>query len=202
MLKQYTEKESALDNCWGFVVGTVRPVCRPSQMQRAIYNGHKKVHALKFQSVVAANGLIANLYGPMEGKRHDAGMLRDSQLLQKLLQYSFDTRGQPLCIYGDPAYPLRIHLQSPFRNAVLTPQQRDYNPSMSKVRVSVEWVFGDIINWFAFLDFKKKLKIGLSPIGKMYIICVLLANARAYLYGNTTPAFLNLDTPDVDEYCL
>lgn len=30
---------------------------------------------------------------------------------------------------------------------------------MSKVRVFVEWVFGDIINYFKFLDFKKNLKV-------------------------------------------
>lgn len=28
-------------------------------------NGHKTIHALKFQSVVAPNGLVANLYGPV-----------------------------------------------------------------------------------------------------------------------------------------
>jgi hypothetical protein len=54
-----------LTNCWGFVDGTVRPMCRPGQHQRVVYNGHKRVHALKFQSVVAPNGLIANLYGPV-----------------------------------------------------------------------------------------------------------------------------------------
>ena len=54
-----------------------------------MYNGHKRVHAIKFQSVVAPNGLIANLYGPVEGKRHDSGMLGDSGLLGKLQQHSF-----------------------------------------------------------------------------------------------------------------
>ena len=56
---------SALSNCWGFVDGTVRPIARPGEHQRVLYNGHKRVHALKFQSVVAPNGLIANLYGPV-----------------------------------------------------------------------------------------------------------------------------------------
>ena len=28
-----------------------------------MYNGHKRVHALKVQSVALPNGLIANLYG-------------------------------------------------------------------------------------------------------------------------------------------
>ena len=59
------EKGAALENCWGFVDGTVRPICRPGENQRVMYNGHKRVHALKFQSVVAPNGLIANLYGPV-----------------------------------------------------------------------------------------------------------------------------------------
>ncbi len=40
-----------------------------------MYNGHKRVHSMKFQSVVIPNGLIANLAGPFEGKRHDSTML-------------------------------------------------------------------------------------------------------------------------------
>lgn len=61
------QKEAALDNCWGFVDGTVRPICRPGTNQCIMYNGHKQVHSIKFQSVVAANGLVANMYGPVEG---------------------------------------------------------------------------------------------------------------------------------------
>ena len=73
---------AALDNCWGFIDGTVRPVCRPSVNQRAIYNGHKRVHSIKFQSVALPNGLVGNMYGPVEGKRHDSGMLASSGLLR------------------------------------------------------------------------------------------------------------------------
>lgn len=61
-------KGSALDNCFGFVDGTVRPICRPAEHQRAVYNGHKRVHALKFQCVALPNGLIGHLYGPV-GKK-------------------------------------------------------------------------------------------------------------------------------------
>ena len=74
--------------------------------------------------------------------------------------HAFSTTEQAMCIYGDPAYPLRVHLQAPYRYRVLTPQMQAYNHSMSAVRSSVEWLFGDIINYFKFLDFKKKLKIG------------------------------------------
>ena len=68
-------KGAVLQNCWGFVDGTVRPICRPRQNQKSLYNGHKKVHAIKFQSIATPNGLVANLFGPVEGKRHDSGML-------------------------------------------------------------------------------------------------------------------------------
>lgn len=191
---------SALSNCWGFVDGTVRPIARPGEHQRVLYNGHKRVHALKFQSVVAPNGLIANLYGPVEGRRHDAGMLRMSGLLTELNRHAYSPTAQPLCIYGDPAYPLRIHLQAPYRNAQLTAEQQVFNSSMSTVRTAVEWVFGDISTYFALLDFKRNLKIGLSPVGKLYSISALLRNALTCLYGNTTSTFFNLDPPTIEEY--
>ena len=115
---------------------------------------------------------------------HDAAMLAESGFLRDLNTYAFSPVGVPLCIYGDPAYPLRIHLQAPFRNtARLTQQMELFNMSMSKVRMSVEWIFGDIINDFKFLDFKKNLKMGLSAVGEMYIVGAILRNCfiRAYI---------------------
>ena len=122
---------------------------------RNLYNGHKNVHAIKFQSVVAPNGLVANLYGPAEGKRHDSGMLAMSGLLDALQRYSVSPYGNTLCIYGDPAYPLRPCFQAPFRGAVLTPDQQVRNKSIKEVRVSVEWIFGDIIITLNFWTLRK-----------------------------------------------
>lgn len=67
--------------------------------------------------------------------------------------------GRAMCSYGDPAYPLRVHLQAPVRVGILTRDMEMFNESMSAVRSSVEWLFGDIGNYFKFLDFKKNLKI-------------------------------------------
>ena len=192
---------AALDNCWGFIDGTVRPICRPKQNQRAVYNGHKRVHAIKFQSVVAPNGLIANLFGPVEGRRHDSALLAMSGLLPQLAEYSFSPEGQALCLYGDPAYPHRVHLQRPFpRRPYLTPEEHAFNQSMSRVRVSVEWIFGDIINSFKFMDFKKNQKIGLSPVGQFYIASALLRNANTCLYGSSTSEYFNLQPPALGDY--
>jgi hypothetical protein len=134
-----------------------------------------------------------------EGKRHDAAMLVDSGLLHDLEQY-VHVGGRPMCVYGDPAYPHRVHLQAPYRNRQLTPEMVAFNKSMRSVRVSVEWLFGDIINYFRFLDFKKDLKIGLSNIGKMYIVAAVLRNALTSMQPNNTSTFFELQPPAVEEY--
>ena len=56
---------AALDNCFAFVDGTVRSICRPTKHQRVVYNGHKRVHSIKFQAVSIPTGLIAHVYGPV-----------------------------------------------------------------------------------------------------------------------------------------
>ena len=94
----------------------------------------------KIQSVVITNGLIANLHGPFEGKRHDSTMLQQTDILNELRRVAFHN-GHPLCLYGDPAYPLGVHLQAPFKNIQLTPQMVLYHAAMSEVRVAVEWLF-------------------------------------------------------------
>ena len=128
-------------------------------------------------------------------------MLREYNLLGELRQFSYSANGNQLCVYGDPAYPLRVHLQGPFRRGTdLTPEEAAYNRAMSHARVSVEWVFADIKNYFAFLDFKKKLKIGLSAIGKMYSACALLHNAQTCLYGNLTSRHFDIHPPQLRDY--
>ena len=135
------EAKCPLPNVWGFIDGTVRPMSRPIVGQRMFYIGHKRVYALKFQRVVVPNGLIAHLYGPVEGRHHDAFLLRESGLLPQL-EANMDrpnADGGPniYSVYGDPAYPIRAHLLGPFRAAHLSPEEQEFNTQMSRARVSV-----------------------------------------------------------------
>ena len=74
-------------------------------------------------------------------------MLAESNLYDNLHRFAFSRTGQSMCVYGDPAYPLRILLQAPFRQHVLATQMEAHNKSMSAVRYSVEWLFADIVNY-------------------------------------------------------
>ena len=106
----------------------------------------------------------------------------------------------PLCLYGDPTYPLGVHLQGPLKDRQLTPEMRSFNKAMSAVRVSVEWMFGCIRNYFQFVDFKSQQKINLSSVGKMYVVCPLLENARTCLYGNIMSSVFELSPPTLEQY--
>ena len=81
-----------------------------------------------------------------------------------------------------------------------TDEVKAYNASMSAVRFFVEWLFGDIINYFKSLDLKKNLKIDLSSIGKMYIVSALLQNVLTCLYGNQTSSVFDLEPPTLEEH--
>ena len=111
----------AVDTCFGLIDGTLHCTTRPgvktrirgirnnNNIQRAVYNGHKRHHGIKFQSIVLPDGLVAQMFGPVEGRRHDTTLLKLSKVEPMLLlpPGSF--------IYGDQAYQVRPWLLSPFQ---------------------------------------------------------------------------------------
>ena len=141
----------------------------------------------------APNGSIANLFGPLEGRRHDSFMLGESGLEEKL-RHITKPNGEPYVLYGDPAYGVTNNIISPFKGGDLTVTQNHFNKAMSKVRVSVEWGFVKIAQYFAFLDFKKNLKVLLQCVAS------LLINCHTCLYGSVTGKYFNLAPPSLETY--
>lgn len=121
-------------------------------MQRVFYNGHKRVHALKYQSIVTPDGLISHLYGPIEGRRHDSGILRESSLFEVLRRMPCPPGGGQYRVYGDPAYPLRPQLITPYQQEPLSAQQKRFNSEMSSGRIIVEWGFAKVLQYFGFVE--------------------------------------------------
>ena len=72
-------------------------------------------------------------------------MLVDSGLLQDSEQYAH-VGGRPMCVYGDPAYPHRVHLKhhNDYRNRQPTAEMEAFNKLMTIVWVFVQWLFVDI----------------------------------------------------------
>lgn len=61
-----------LDNCIGFKDRTNIKITCPVQdgLERVVYNGQKRFHALKFQAIVCADADLLHGYGPVKGRRH------------------------------------------------------------------------------------------------------------------------------------
>ena len=52
-----------------------------------------------------------------------------SNLYDELENFAFSPTGAEMCLYGDPAYPLRVHLQAPFRIGILTRDMEIFDDS-------------------------------------------------------------------------
>lgn len=133
-------------------------MCRPKKSQKYVYSGRKRKHALKYQSVVAPDGIIIHLSGPFLGTRHDSFILQQSQLLEAASPYlTIDSKHY--VFYGDPAYGQQDHVVVPFKGVSLSNDQQEFNKRMSKVRVCVKWGFSKVARYWAFLDYAQNQKL-------------------------------------------
>jgi hypothetical protein len=194
----YSEKIATKAGCdglnvWGFIDGTLRKTCRPSRFQRLLYSGHKRCHGIKFQSVTTPDGYIALLFGPIPGNRHDSFMLRESGLLEEL-ETMFPTMDHFYSLFGDPAYPQTHLLFGGYRNPATGSPEAMWNTKMSSVRESVEWMFGSIVQYWRFLDFRASMKVFLFPVANYYRVGAFLLNLHNSLYAGKCANYFDVDT--------
>jgi len=192
--------------CIGFIDGTFRPCPRPVRDQRQVYSGYYKAHGLKFQSVFAPNGLIVDLFSCVVGRRGDGQLLFKSRFLRRMARLVAQ-EGNPYYVYGDPAYALSQYILRGQKGAMSAAMQQ-FCTEMSRVRTAVEWGFGLVLRDWAFLDFKKNLKLLLQPIAKLYFVGALLANMKTCItadhpldgYGNLAALKFLVSPPSLHNY--
>jgi hypothetical protein len=215
------DKIGRFDCVFAFIDGTVRHISRPGpravpgvvdrvDVQRLFYSGHKRKHAIKFQTMVAPCGLIIHLFGPHPGRGNDAGMFRTSGLagalarLRALMQHVTDVNGNVISyyVYGDPAYRNSAYMMRSIFGLGMTIQDALVNTDMSKGRICVEWQYGELLQLFAFLDFSRGLQLFLSPIHHYFVAGVLLLNCRLCMRGieGKTARYFNCTPPSLIEY--
>ncbi|ETP27737.1 hypothetical protein F442_22983, partial [Phytophthora nicotianae P10297] len=166
-------KGAPMDGIFGFPDGTKLGICRPSprpggvrgeNLQRHCYSGHKRCHCLNYQAVTAPDGLCIHFWGPMEGRRHDTTMLRESKLIAHF--HSHPEVFEERFLYGDPAYGVQDFIISGYKGNGISDAERQFNREMSRLRESVEWNFKCLKTLWPFVDYKRTQKIRLSPVGK------------------------------------
>lgn len=159
------------------------------------------MHCLKYQSVITPDGIIISLKGAFEGRRHDAGIFRESGFYNEM-EENCVFENIRFCIYGDQGYGLRELLLRPYteHEILVDPNRQNFNNAMRALRISVEWGFNKVLQLFAFLDFKKNQKLLLQDVANMYKVGMLLTNCHTCLYRGETSHYFNVDPPLLQEY--
>lgn len=125
----------------------------------------------------------------IEEKRYDAGMLRIANLPNQLQWHSSSPTGEPYCIYRDPVYPVRLHLQFPCRHGQLTKEAFNTSWKFSKSNCGIGFWWHCHLLCISWLQ--KQLKDWTKACGEKYCVCVLLRNAFTWLYDHQHHHFLN-----------
>ena len=162
------------------------------------YNGHKRSHALKFQTVTTPDGLFFHA-GPIEGRRHDWTLYIRSGV-DDALPHVIEINSTLYCSYGDSGYNHRRYLEVPFQGSNLNAYQKVFKTGMAVGRVTVQWMFKELQQQFSCVVFKCNMKLLEAPIGLLYLGCMFLSNCRNCIYLNQTSAYFQCQPPSLEEY--
>ncbi|OAD66960.1 hypothetical protein PHYBLDRAFT_160513 [Phycomyces blakesleeanus NRRL 1555(-)] len=201
------DKGVALPNIVSFIDGTMQAISRPSQgnkVQKAFYNSWKHMHALKYQSIVTSDGITSSLLGPYVGSRHDQyiyTMSKTEARVEKYLDIVPDVE-LPFALYGNPAYMVSKCLYSLFEGVSLSGIIKKINKSMSKVRVAVEWEFGEVQKYFKYFKYKYAMKTGETSPATVYMLSTVFKNMIHCTGHNRLPTslYFGLEPPTLEEY--
>jgi hypothetical protein len=172
------------------VIATCRPGSGPTIdggrhcnfIQMAFYNGWKKHHGYKYQTVELPNGMCADMFGPRSFRHNDLELLRDSQLNERLRLAQIGN-AQQFCSYGDGIFPIDTHTIGKHVGLNLSPQEKYENRMMSKIRISNEWDYGATANLFPFIKYKTGQRTRQNDlVTRYYFVATILRNAHMCLY--------------------
>lgn len=149
----------------------------------AIYFNRKQKYSIMTQAVADSRMLFTDVSTGWPGSIHDARGLRVSRVFREIENGTILTRPvavinrtnvRPLLL-GDPAYPLRPWLMTPFpTGGALTAAQQRFNYCLSKARVIIECTFGKLKSrWHCLL---KQLEESTERVPQTIITCCILHN--------------------------
>ncbi|XP_020299130.1 putative nuclease HARBI1 isoform X2 [Pseudomyrmex gracilis] len=135
--KIYFQQIKSFPNVIGCIDGTHIRIDRPKESAESYYN-RKDFFSIQMQIVCNHEHKIIDVFIRFPGSVHDSRVLRNSPLIEKLLNP--ELRGWLL---GDSAYLCLPTLMTPYKdNGHLTAAETSYNTKLSSCRVRVEHTIG------------------------------------------------------------
>lgn len=111
-------------------------------MDNNVMNAYKagmrhKIKGSQYQWMYVPSGIVASLYGPLEGRQLPVISLGRSKILLWLERYAKHPDGSSYSIYADSTYPSLSQLASAYSGSVMSVDKRAFHNAMRKVRTSV-----------------------------------------------------------------
>ena len=190
---------------FAFIDDTMHATCRPGgneddgpaaprvplEVQEAWYNGWKKLHGMKWQTVIIACGMDIHVYGPLSARSNDLTALGKS-CIEDLLRALFEARDNIFyLLFGDSAF---------IPTDVMATNETYPGRGMSSVREPIEWSYKDVKSLWKYCDYKHALKIYKQPVAKIFFVCMLLRNALVALHGCQTSGYFDMLPPTLEEW--
>ena len=174
--------ERGFPQCIGAIDGTHIPIKKPKN-NAVDYVNRKGFYSLNVQACVDANCCFfdVNIKGP--GSVHDARVFANSTINQYLRDGVIPrcpkviVEGEdpvPVCIVGDPAYPLLPYLMNEFAKGGSTVQEQFFGYKLSSARMIIECAFGRLKARFGILT--KAMDLSMDNIPSTILSCFILHN--------------------------
>lgn len=136
-----TRKSLSQEEVESLVVdATEQPVERPRKGQKAYYSGKKKRHTLKTEIRISRKGRITHVSKPRPGSIHDFRLHKEEPPIHKDTRAFVDSGYQGLDkLHAQTELPYKATKTKP-----LDEEEKEYNRGLSRLRVVVEHVIGDM----------------------------------------------------------
>ena len=169
--------------CWAAIDGCHIPMrCPPGGLEACKeYHNFKNFYSIVLMALVDSQYRFVWASCGFPGNSHDALVFKLTDLWRRIQEgyipqigKSIDDVIVPPVIVGDSAFPLCTWLLKPFTNAILSPEQRNFNYRLSRARMVTEGAYGQLKGrWRVLL---RKCESSRDQVRTATLACVVLHN--------------------------